>query len=180
MDGHLTRVLRSPTNSRSTGVAIVVALFLSGFLFAAPAIAAQQAEVVRGRVIDDSARALVGATVMVTRGPDRLTLHSTTDSSGDYRIRFDTGTGDYLVYISATGFKSARRRVQRQGSERELVADFALSRDLTTLAAVKVTAEKPVPATNEIRPTQLEPGSSEKWNDGVSGALAPTVAGDQN
>ena len=178
MDGHLARAPRSPADPRSAGVAIFAALFLS--LFAAPAIAAQQAEVVRGRVIDDSTRALVGATVMVTRGPDRLTLHSTTDSSGDYRIRFDTGTGDYLVYISATGFKTARRRVQRQGSERELVADFALSRDLTTLAAVKVTAEKPVPATNEIRPTQLEPGSSERWNDGVSGALAPTVAGDLN
>lgn len=165
-------------NCRSAYVAIAVALSLC--VFAARPVAAQQAEVIRGHVTDDSARALVAATVMVTRGPDRLTLHSTTDSSGNYRVRFDTGTGDYLVYISATGFKTARRRVQREGNERDLVADFSLSRDLTTLAAVKVTAEKPVPATNEIRPTQLEPGSSEKWNDGVSGALAPTVAGDLN
>ena len=35
-------------------------------------------DVVRGRVTDDSARAVVGATVMITRGPDRLTQQATT------------------------------------------------------------------------------------------------------
>ena len=38
-----------------------------------------QADVVRGRVTDDSARAVIGATVMITRGPDRLTQQATTD-----------------------------------------------------------------------------------------------------
>jgi hypothetical protein len=120
-------------------------------------------DVIRGHVSDDSSRSLSGATVMVTRGPDRHTLQAVTDSAGNYRVRFDTGTGDYLVYVAATGFKSARRRVQREGTERELVADFTMARDLTTLAAVKVTAEKPVRATNTVRPTELETGASENW-----------------
>lgn len=156
-------------------VAALACLFISQ-----PGIAQQStAETVQGRVTDDSAHAIV-ATVMVTRGPDRLTQQASMDSSGNYRTRFEQGTGDYLVYVSAPGFKPARRRVQRQGNESELVANFVLVPDVTQLASVKVTGQKPERATNDIRPTELEPGSSEKWNDGVNGRLSPTVAGDLN
>jgi hypothetical protein len=136
-------------------------------------------EVIRGKVIDDSAHAVV-ATVMVTRGPDRLTQQTASDSSGNYSTRFEQGTGDYLVYVSAPGFKPARRRVQRVSTETELVANFTLARDIATLDAVKVSATRPVRATNPISPTQPEPGSSERWNDGVNGAVSPTTAGDLN
>jgi hypothetical protein len=141
---------------------------------------AQQPDIVRGRVIDDSTRAIAGAVVMITRGPDRLTMSDTTDASGNYRVRFEQGTGDYLVYVSATGFQSARRRVQRQNTETELVADFTLARAVNELEAVRVSATRPVRATNRISPTQPDPGSSEKWNDGIVGAISPTVAGDLN
>src|SRR5687767_9322071 len=67
---------------------------------------AAEPDVVRGRITDDSARAVAGATVMVTRGPDRLTQQTTTDSAGNFSSRFAEGTGDYLVYVSATGFKA--------------------------------------------------------------------------
>ena len=118
---------------------------------------------------------------MITRGPDRLTQDASTDSAGNFKIRFEEGTGDYLVYVSAPGFSSARRRVQRQGDERELVANFTLPRAVVaTLESVKITAQKPVRASNPITPTQLETGSSEKWRDGVSGQVPPTIAGDLN
>ena len=52
---------------------------------------AQPAESVRGRITDDSSHAIALATVMVTRGPDRLTLTATTDSLGNYRVKFDQG-----------------------------------------------------------------------------------------
>jgi hypothetical protein len=152
-------------------------------LFALPAGAAAQqpAEVIRGKVTDDSSHAAMkGVAVMVTRGPDRLTLSATTDSTGSYVVRFDEGTGDYLVYVSATGFKPSRRRVQRQASEHEFVADFAMARDVALLAAMKVTADKPVRATNPVSPTQVETGASEKWTDGINGRIDPTVAGDLN
>jgi len=135
-------------------------------------------DVIRGRVTDDSSRAIV-ATVMVTRGPDRLTQQATTDSAGNFNVRFEQGTGDYLVYVSATGFSSARRRVQRQADEHELVANFVLPRaPIATLDAVKIEGRKPVRADNPIGPTQLETGSAEKWRDGVNGQIPPTVAGD--
>ena len=138
------------------------------------------ADVIRGRVTDDSSRAIV-ATIMVTRGPDRLTQQATTDSAGNFRVRFDHGTGDYLVYVSAPGFSPARRRVQRQTDEHDLVANFTLARAaIATLDTVKVTGQKPERADNTVTPTELETGSSEKWRDGVNGQIAPTVAGDLN
>src|SRR5437588_8078154 len=137
-------------------------------------------ETVRGRVTGDSSRAIAGATVMVTRGPDRLTQQTQTDSAGNFRSRFEQGTGDYLVYVSAAGFKSARRRVQRQGTERELVADFVLGKAMATLEAVRIEASKPVRAINPVTPQQIETGASERWNDGVTGQTSPTIAGDLN
>src|SRR5215217_4188900 len=108
-------------------------------------------ETIKGRIIDDSSHAVV-ASIMVTRGPDRLTQQTTSDSSGNYSTRFEQGTGDYLVYVSAPGFKPARRRVQRQSNETELIANFSLARDVATLEAVKVSATRPVRASNPITP----------------------------
>jgi hypothetical protein len=137
-------------------------------------------EVIRGRVTDDSAHIVIGATVIATRGPDRLVQQTTTDSSGRYVIRFAEGTGDYLIYVSAPMMKAVRRRISRQTTEHEFTADFALERDVATLAAMKVTAEKPVRATNNVVPQQQEAGSVEKWLDGVNGNIAPSQAGDLN
>src|SRR5215207_4589349 len=169
--------------SHRTRLSRVAVFAAAALFFIAPLRSSAQpaaADVIKGKIVDDSAKAIAGATIMVTRGPDRLTQQTTSDASGNYSTKFDQGTGDYLVYVTATGYKSARRRVQRQQSETELVANFELGKDVATLDAVKVTAQRPVRATNEIRPSTLDPGSSEKWNDGVSGAIAPTVAGDLN
>ncbi|MFN2626384.1 MAG: hypothetical protein ABR520_09925, partial [Mycobacteriales bacterium] len=68
----------------------------------------------------------------------------------------------------------------RQGTERELVADFTLGRDLALLAAVKVQAQRPARATSNVGPTQPETGASEQWSQGVEGRVSPTMAGDLN
>ncbi|MBI1809947.1 MAG: carboxypeptidase regulatory-like domain-containing protein, partial [Gemmatimonadetes bacterium] len=149
------------------------------WLFATGALGAQSAtDVIRGRVTDDSAHAVAGAAIHITRGPDRAIKQTTTDSTGRYQVAFENGTGDYLVAVSMTGLKPARRRVQRQGTETELVADFVLARDLSTLAAVKVTAQKPEKASDGISPYQRETGANEKWVDGVDGQVPPSLAGD--
>jgi hypothetical protein len=144
-------------------------------------LAAQSAETIRGRVIDDSARVVRGAQVTITRGPDRLVQSTLTDSAGQFSSRFEPGTGDYLVYVSALGLKPARRRVQRLANERELVADFTLARDLAMLATVKVVATKPVRASsNTGSPFNAETGASETWASGVSGQVLPGTVGDLN
>ena len=163
----------------SAALFTVCALAL-GALSAPRALGAQEAETVRGRVTDDSSRAMAGATVIITRGPDRLVQQTSTDTSGRFASRFEPGTGDYLVFVSAVGYTSARRRVQRVAAERELVANFVLKHDLSVLATVNVKASKPVRATNDVNPFQQEPGSSEKWNDGVAASITPSLAGDLN
>lgn len=147
-------------------------------LFGALPLHAQAADIVRGRVIDDSARVVIGAAVNITRGPDRLVQSTVTDSSGRYRLRFDPGTGDYLVHVSYPGFRAARRRVERVGNERELVADFTLGRDLALLAAVKVNANRPVRAEAQVaNPYEREVGAAEQYDQGVEGRVSPNVAG---
>ncbi|MEP6733547.1 MAG: carboxypeptidase-like regulatory domain-containing protein [bacterium] len=158
---------------------LTVLSILSCIATGAPLLAQSVPEVIRGRVTDDSSHAIV-STIMVTRGPDRLTQQTTSDSSGNYRVRFEEGTGDYLVYVSAAGFKPVRRRVTRATTEHEFVADFSLTRDVALLAAQNVTADRAVRATNKAQPMIVEPGASEKWRDGVDGAIPPTLAGDLN
>jgi hypothetical protein len=146
--------------------------------FCSTARAQQSADVLKGRVVNDSGKVVIGATVIVTRGPDRATQQVKSDSAGDWTVRFDPGTGDYLVFIAFPGLKSARRRVQSENGEHNLTANFTLSTDVAQLEAMKTTAVKPVRASNGINPTTPETGASEKWSDGVSGQLPPTVAGD--
>ena len=150
---------------------------IAALLVATQLSAQTPSDLIRGRVTDDSSKSVSAATVIITRGPDRAIKQTTTDSTGHYSLTFENGTGDYLVAISAVGLKPARRRVQRVSTERELVADFVLSHDLSVLASVKVTAEKPAKATNTPNPFGAEPGASEKWADGVDGRLSPTLAG---
>ena len=176
----------TPTKRRSAECShrLIAAIAIGVGILVLPAqqLSAQDSssDVIRGRVMDDSSRAIV-ATIMVTRGPDRLTQQATADSAGNFRVRFDNGTGDYLVYVSAPGFSPARRRVQRQTDEHELVANFTLQRArVATLDTVKVTGEKPERADNSVNPTELETGSSERWRDGVNGQVPPTIAGDLN
>ncbi len=147
-------------------------------MLAGGTLGAQTADVIRGRVTDDSARVVAQATVFVTRGPDRAVQQTRTDSSGRYEVTFDPGTGDYLVAVSAPRLRSARRRVQRVGSERVLVADFVLSIDLAQLATINVRAPKPERVVTGVSAMTQEVGSAERWVEGVHGQVSPTMAGD--
>lgn len=141
-------------------------------------LAAQRTEMIRGRVIGDSGRVVANATVIVTRGPDRLVQQAVTSDSGRYVVTFENGTGDYLVAVSATGFRPARRRVTRVAEEREFTADFVLTVAVATLDAMQINANRPVRASTGVAPTQQETGASERWNEGVVAALPPSMAGD--
>ncbi|MBL0940609.1 MAG: carboxypeptidase regulatory-like domain-containing protein [Gemmatimonadaceae bacterium] len=146
-----------------------------------PRIASAQAtaETLRGRVADDSARSVNGASVFVTRSTDRSVQQVVSDSEGRWSVRFEEGSGDYLVFVSAPGFQSVRRRIQRQDAEREFVVDVVLVRaGAAQLTAVRVQAQgKPRPD-NGVRLGSEEVGASDRWMDGVTAALPPTVRGD--
>lgn len=152
--------------------AVIIVLFASQ-----PVLAQGVSDRIRGRVTNDSAQVIVGATVFVTRGPDRAMKQARTDTAGRYDVVFENGTGDYLVAVTSPGFRTARRRVQANAGVHELAADFTLARDLATLAAVTVEAKKPQRASNAVNPYTAETGASEKWVDGVDGQLPPSLEG---
>jgi hypothetical protein len=137
----------------------------------------QPSETLRGRVVSDSARVIIGAAVSITRGPDFFVQTTATDESGSYSVTFERGTGDYFVSVQAAGFRPARRRVSRIANNRVMIADFVLTTTLSPLEAVKVMADRPVRASVAVSPTAPEIGASERFNEGVVGGIAPGDAG---
>src|SRR6185437_9438001 len=111
-------------------------------------------EIVRGRVTGDSGRAGLGATVIVTRIPsappytasNAVSRAVDTDSAGHYEVAFENGSGNYLVYFSAPGYQSVRRRVTRPRTaayDSVLVLNVSLVLgSAQQLTAVKVTTPR--------------------------------------
>jgi hypothetical protein len=142
---------------------------------AVPLVASAQTrpETIRGRVTSDSGVAVVGATVSATRAPDRQFLQATTDSAGRFTIHFTEGTGDYLIHVSAIGYKSFRQRLTRAPGDTALSIDVKLSPSVAQLAAVKVKARKERP----LRTDADDAGAHDQEQEGVFAALAPDQEG---
>ena len=145
------------------------------------ALAAQQParpDTLVGRVVTDSAAAIDSAEVIVTRGPDRAVFRTRTGTDGRWRIVVDSGTGDYLVYVTAPGRVAQRKRVTRVAAEQRFTIDLTLAAvPVQQLARVEVRASKRRPPE---RPDGMEPGrgNAEIERDGVNGAFSPVLAGD--
>ncbi|MCA0374423.1 MAG: carboxypeptidase regulatory-like domain-containing protein [Gemmatimonadetes bacterium] len=137
-------------------------------------------DVLRGTVKGDSGRVLAGANVIVTRSTDRAVTQATTDSAGRWRMEIADGSGDYLVFVTASGHQNARRRVQRQAEEREFVVDFTLTPVAPqVLRAVQVQAAAPPRVPRGAPPLGTEEtAASEKWIEGVAATLSPAQRGD--
>jgi hypothetical protein len=133
-------------------------------------------EVIRGRVTTDSGRVIAGADVIVTMAPNRDVFRSTSDSAGQYRVEIAKGTGDYLVYIGAPGRRALRKRVTRSGNDSVYVVDASLPRDVTTVAAVRTTAQRTRVPRSDDAPMTV--GSMTTQYAGVNGALSPDQMGD--
>lgn len=147
---------------------------------AAPALAQApiHRDVVQGTVTSDSG-AVVGADVIVTMAPDRISEATKTDVAGHYAIAFEHGTGDYLVHVSATGYATFRKRVTRTGSDSVVTVDVKLAKGgVQQLAKVTVkgAAEKPQRSDGYYRESEV--GAAEHESQGVNGALSPDQAGD--
>lgn len=144
-------------------------------LFAGAAAAQRRPEEIRGHVTDPNGRPVAGASVVVTRAPDRLTLSTRTDAEGAYQVTFVEGTGDYLLHVSAPGWQSFRQRVQATAGQ-GLVVDVKLAVDPVGLAPVVAQARQERPRRGSA--FGPETGAAESVADGVVGAVAPDQAGD--
>ncbi len=150
-------------------------------LVAPPAAMAQgHTDIIVGTVRGDSGRIIAAATIIATRAPDRAAFQVTSDFAGTFRLTIANGSGDYLVYVSAPGWKPLRKRVTRATAS-PLDTVFVLEAVLVTptaqkLATVRVEATKPKPVRYPDPGTQT--GASEAIVDYFTGAVPPELAGD--
>jgi hypothetical protein len=136
-------------------------------------------DVIRGRVTTaESSHAIPDAEVIATMAPDRIVFRTSTDSTGRYELVITPATGDYLVYISAPGRVTFRKRVTSGSRDTVFVVDAALAKAVQTLQAVRTVARR-IPPTRE---DHLGEGVGTSMGEGVSvaGALSPDQAGDLN
>jgi carboxypeptidase family protein len=156
----------------------ILPLVLCGILFIHRDSLAQspaRTDTIQGRVVTDSAVAIAGATVSVTRAPDRAFLTATTDSLGGFKIIFADGTGDYLVHAAMTGFKADRQRILRQSDGSLPTVTFKLASSVQKLATVQIQSSKPTP--DRTSGLQVETGEAARIADGMLGAVPPDLAG---
>ena len=88
---------------------------------------AQSTDVIRGRVLSDSGVALVAVDVIVTMAPSAESFSTRTDSAGRYRVQIPNGSGEYLLYVGAVGWRPSRQRVTRKATESEFVIEVKLA-----------------------------------------------------
>jgi len=162
--------------SRSFWFALALSITAGGFAGAQNA-TARRAETIRGLVVGDSGRALPGVTVIATMAPDRTFKQAITDATGRYEIRFDAGTGDYLVYAAPPGYRAFRRRIAIPASA-EITVDIRLQSEAAQLAAVRVTAQRPrpIPDMGQLR----DPTAADFNTQTVLAGVSPDLAGDLN
>ena len=162
---------------RSQFITVAVGI---GVLLAVPLRAQSRHEIVRGRVIADSGRAVVAAQVVVFRVQDSAFKSTSSDTSGRWSVDWPNGTGAYRVAISAPGFAPIALSVSRQTPDSVIVADVRLTRVAPRqLAAVVSRAPRPVP---DRDPASFAAGGSEATTIAQNTArrIAPDQGGDIN
>ena len=153
-------------------------LLLTGLLAAtAGAQQPQVPQVIRGRVTTDSGLAIPAADVIVTIAPTAESIQDKSDSSGHYRVVIPHPTGEYILYIGATGRRPFRQRVTFKLGDTVAVVDAKLASAVTTIAAVQVQARKARPTGSLGSNPGFGTDATDRSIDGVVGALPPDLQG---
>ena len=115
--------------------------------------AAQNADVIRGRVIAvvDSAP-IPNATVTVTSISGGVNRSAKTDRNGRFTVIFPNGDGDYMVAFVSLGYAPRQYELRRVADEAILVANATLGIVSSPLDAVHVIAPRDKVARNDTTP----------------------------
>lgn len=117
---------------------IAVALAL---LLPAP-VAAQQTDVIRGRVTGPDNRPIEGVQVTATSVSGAVNRTARTNNDGRFTITFPGGDGDYIVTMNRIGYTQRRFQVKRTADQDILVADAKMNLAAQDLDAVVVQGER--------------------------------------
>jgi hypothetical protein len=132
----------------------LVALFLLASVSLASPAAAQQLDVIRGRITGPDSQPVQRATVKATSYSGQVSKTTTSDRNGRWSITYPNGEGDYWIDIRALGFQPKRFEIKRVADEEVLIADTRLQSSIATLDQVNVTASGPraLPNRNAANP----------------------------
>jgi Carboxypeptidase regulatory-like domain len=131
---------------------VACVLFVLASFSLARTAAAQNADVIRGKVINDDSVAVPNAIVTVTTISGGVNRTAKTDRGGRYTITFPNGDGDYLVKFVALGYTPKQYELKRAADEDILVANAKLSTAANTLDAIHVTAPRDKANRGEVQP----------------------------
>ncbi|HEY4133469.1 MAG TPA: carboxypeptidase-like regulatory domain-containing protein [Gemmatimonadaceae bacterium] len=156
-------------------ISAILLLLASAVSLAAQAPAKPQ--VIQGRVTSDSgARPIDAADVIVTIAPSAETVLGKSDASGTYRITIANATGEYILNISALGYRPFRQRVTIKPGDTVATVDAHLTPAIQQVTGVRISATRPRPPRSfGTQPAGLDP--TDKTVDGVTNALPPELQG---
>src|SRR5688500_14622307 len=130
----------------------MLAALLASIAFLAGTASAQQADVIRGRVIGPDSQPIAEVLVTVTSFSGNVSRSARTNRDGRFTVTFPGGDGDYMVAFAAIGFAAKRFEIKRMADEEILVADAKLTKVDAVLGAVNVTAPRDKVGRNDPTP----------------------------
>jgi len=158
--------------------AALAAVLLSVLSLAQSAKAQARPHVIQGRVTSDSGAAISAADVFVTIAPSAEIVSAKSDATGNYRLTIANATGEYILNISALGYRNFHQRVTIKPGDSVATVNAKLAVNVQQVAAVRVQAQRPRPPRSFGQETGA-PGTdgTNKTIDGVVNALPPELAG---
>ena len=105
--------------------------------------AAQDPDIVRGRVTGPDSLPMEGVAVTVTTIQGDIVKTARTDKNGVFTVSFTDPQGDYWVMVQSIGFAQRRFEVKRLADEDVLVADVRMQRTVTELRAMRIQSDRP-------------------------------------
>ncbi|MEO7522111.1 MAG: carboxypeptidase-like regulatory domain-containing protein, partial [Gemmatimonas sp.] len=165
----------------------LVLFVLAALVVVATPAAAQQLDVIRGRVTGPDSQAIQRAQVKATSYSGGVSKTTTTDRNGRFSITYPSGEGDYWIDIRALGFQPKRFEIKRIADEEIMIADTRLASNIATLDAMNVTADGPRALPNRNAGSANVGGGERQLNNsavnpdqmGNLAALAATTPGIQ-
>ena len=124
-----------------------------------------------GVVVTRAGGPVVGADVMLTRAPDMASVSTVSDSAGAFRFLRPGGTGEYLLSVSAKGYRNRRQRVVSSASIDTIRVALEPDSASQVLSPVVVLTKRTTP--EQTTGFEVGTGSSATVVDGVGAALPP-------
>ena len=131
---------------------ILLAALFASVSFAPRSVAAQQADVIRGRVIGPDSLPVPEVLVTVTSFSGNVSRTARTNKDGRFTVTFPAGDGDYMVAFAAIGYAAKRFEVKRMADEEVLLADAKLTKVDAVLGTMNITAPREKVARNDPTP----------------------------